>query len=364
MIYLPWTALVRPRSPFGAFAAAILLACLLSPAARAAQPGVTPDLTWGISHADQDREGVVLQDLGVRWVRLNVEWDAVEPSKRSYDWALIDYYDRAVAVARARGINVLMLVSRSPQWASGSQNRESPPADPRDLADFLRFLVPRWAGQVRAWEIWNEPNTERFWPGGPDPAAYTELLKAAYPAVKEADPNAKVVFGGVANLAAGSRWFVNQSYAAGAKDYFDVLGWHSYSLCGESPDVIRYWDGHPTRTSFVGYRYMHNQMFRLHDDPKPIWLTEWGWSTSSASCASDWTSGVSEQAQADYLRRGFKTLEHDPYVQVALWYGLRNNYWQNDADELEAQFGLLRDDFSPKPSYAAFKAYATSLPAR
>ena len=48
-------------------------------------------------------------------------------------------------------------------------------------------------------------------------------------------------------------------------------------------------------------------------------------------------------------------------MQVALWYSLRNNFWDNDADTGESQFGLLRTDFSAKPAYAAFRSYTAPV---
>jgi hypothetical protein len=48
-------------------------------------------------------------------------------------------------------------------------------------------------------------------------------------------------------------------------------------------------------------------------------------------------------------------------VQVAFYYGLRNDWWSHDDPRsMEACFGLLRTDFSPKPAYAAFRTYAMS----
>jgi Bacterial Ig domain len=49
--------------------------------------------------------------------------------------------------------------------------------------------------------------------------------------------------------------------------------------------------------------------------------------------------------------------ESDPYVQVALWYNIRQDYW--DPSGWDGGFGLLRKDFTPKPAYSAFEAYAT-----
>ena len=315
--------------------------------AHAAEPGLSPDLTWGTSSADQDRTAVALRDIGSRWVRLNVEWRSTETSQGHYDSALLAYYDDAVDVARAAGQKVLMLVSQSPSWASGSTNKEAPPKDPATYASFVHFLASRWAGKVDAWEVWNEPNISRFWPTGPSPAAYTALLKAAYPAIKSGDPSAKVVFGGPST---NDYNFIEGAYAAGAKGYFDVMATHPYT-CG-SPESVSYSNGRISKSSYLGYREIRETMLGQGDD-KPIWLTEFGWSTTTESC------GVSDATQAGYLTKAFQLAAEDPYVQVALYYNLRNNYWNHDADTVEARYGLMRTDFSRKPSYDAFKACAS-----
>jgi hypothetical protein len=327
---------------------AVAAVALIVPSfAQAAEPGLSPDLTWGISNSDKDKTAAALKDVGSHWVRLNVEWGATEKSDNSYDsWMLADY-DRAVDVARAAGQHVLMLVSTSPSWASGSSDKQAPPKNPADYADFVRFLAARWAGKVEAWEIWNEPNLSRFWPTGPDPAKYTELLKAAYPAVKSADPNAKVVFAGPST---NDYNFIEGAYAAGAKGNFDVMGTHPYSC--KSPEAVWSTNGRVSQFAYLGYREIRKSMLARGDD-KPIWFTEFGWGTSSQEC------GVSEATQADYLTKAFKLAAQDSYVQVAFWYNLRNNYWMHDADDVESQYGLLRTDFSRKPSYDAFKACAT-----
>jgi hypothetical protein len=257
----------------------------------------------------------------------------------------------------------LILVSRSPHWASNSLDVESPPADPSSFGRFMGFLARRWAGRIGAWEIWNEPNTARVWPSGPNPLQYVALLKAAYPEVKAADPTAKVVFGGIANLHKNSRRFVYDSYMAGAKGYFDVLGWHAYSVCGASPSQISYSPrGWITLWSFLGYRTIRNDMVQRWRDGKPIWITEFGWSTSTEKCDTAWTSGVSENMQAELLVEAFQLMKPDTYLQLAVWYAMRNNYWDLDADHIEARFGLARSDWSPKPAYAAFRRLTGRTP--
>ncbi len=347
---MPYT---RARARIAALATcAAMLLCVSAAAAPAgaAVPGVVPDLTWGLSSADQQREGVALKDLGARWVRLHVQWRDAEPSKGMYNATKFAEYDNAVAVARAAGARVLFMVYEAPAWASGSSS-SNVPRDPADYAAFVRYMAQRYRGQAAAYEIWNEPGHPRFWSTGRNPVAYTNLLAAAYPAIKGADPQATVVLGGLSSY---DYKFLDEVYAAGGRGSFDAVALHPYTDCGISP-LTTWYDsaGKLFGYAFTGYREVRKRMLALGDD-KPLWFTEMGWTTTSESCNTGaWTSGVSETAQADYLTKAWETMAKDPYVQVAFWYNLRNEV--GERDHVEGRWGLLHADFSPKPSAAAFK---------
>jgi hypothetical protein len=103
--------------------------------------------------------------------------------------------------------------------------------------------------------------------------------------------------------------------------------------------------------TFPAYRELRATM-AARGDIKPIWFTEFGWATETGDA---W--GVTAAQQADYLTRAYWYIEQDPYVQVACWYNFRNNYWAGNANTWEDNLGLMRTDFSRKPSYDAFKNY-------
>lgn len=334
------------------------LALTVAPA-RAAEPGVVPDLTWYISDADKQRTADALEEMGSQWVRLHVQWREAEPQRGQLNEWWMSEYGKAIEIARNAGQRVVVMVSEAPTWASGSAS-SNVPADPQDFADFMGRFAERFEGQVDGYEIWNEPNIKRFWKTGPNAAEYTALLQASATSIRAADPNAKVVFAG---LSTNDYSFLNQAYQAGAKGYFDVLATHPYTYCGSTgPADTRYTgSGKMTPDSFLAYRELRAVMVN-RNDPKPIWFTEFGWNTSTVSCspgAGQWQGGVSESKQAQFLTEALELIEQDPYVQVAMWYGLRNNYWANDANEPEARFGLLRTDYSRKPAFYAFASYAT-----
>ena len=326
-----------------------LFALMLPSQSTAAEKGVDAQLTWGDSTANQDREAATYPDLGVKWVRLSATWNTAEPSKGSYSSWWLNNLDASVQRSRNAGAQIVLVVYGSPAWAATSGSGEgATPKNPADFANFMAFLANRYKGRIAGYEVWNEENYDRFWQPGPNAGAYTALLKATYPAIKAADPNAKVVFGGTST---SDYPFIEQAYAAGAKGYFDVMGVHPYT-CSSAPESIRYSGGRITKDSFAGYREIRASMLARGDD-KPIWATEFGWTSATAG----YCLAGGEATQADYLTRSFKVLESDPYVEVALWYNIRNDYWGNDANNWEDQMGLMRSGFSHKPAYDAFKAY-------
>ena len=126
---------------------------------------------------------------------------------------------------------------------------------------------------------------------------------------------------------------------------------HPYPTAANLPPE-RTWlesDGRLAVTSFAAYREVRRVMLANGDD-KPLWFTEFGWSTNTLV-----DQGVSESTQAAYYTRAMQCVEQDPYVDVAIWYLYRNRF--NNADTWLGQLGLVRTDFSKKLAYNAFKSY-------
>lgn len=326
--------------------------------------GVVSDLSWYMSRSDMDRSIAMMRNAGVQWVRVNMTWSNVEPDTKGVlsSWWMpeIDY---AIRKARAAGLKVLMPIADGvPYWASADPGKYEDaagrhwniywkPKSIQDYVDFTRTIVTRYKAMgVHHYEVWNEPNFVRFWPSGPNAAEYTALLRAAYPAIKMADPKATVVMGG---LSGSDYTFLGAMYAAGARGYFDVAAVHPYTrdvdptLCWNEPGTTR-----SAKFALCGIKEVRRTML-VHGDTRKIWLTEMGWSTSAV------THGVSEATKADYLTKALTMIESYPYVTNVFWYSFRNNWWSNnDPTDLEANYGLVKVDFTPTPALAAFKAYA------
>ena len=334
----------------------VLLGCLLAPAAaHAVEPGMVigPRETNNIDQIDRaDR-------AGSDWVRVFVNWATAEPSPGQLDEFYLREFDERVDRARAAGLKVVMVVTNSPGWASGSSSASAPPQDPETYASFIRRYAERYRGRVAAWEIWNEPDEGASWSPAPDPGRYAELLRASYGAVKVSDPGAVVVLGG---LVGNHYRFLEQVYAAGGKGSFDAVGLHTDTACLTAPPEEQYRepDGRIGRFSFTGYREVRRSMLANGDD-KPIWMTEIGWSTLTTTCqvggrAGTKPSGVTESQQASYLTRAYRCMQNDPYVAVALWFSVQDV--STSTTRYDHRLGLIRDNGTLKPAYENFSDWA------
>jgi hypothetical protein len=293
---------------------------------------------YGMTPAQIDAQLDQMQALGVNNVRIMIPWAGVEPIPNYYDWSTVDYM---VNAADSRGMGVLGVLNSSPSWAvaPGNQPISGAPASPAAYGDFAGLVAQRYAGKVGAYEIWNEPNAFFFYSPKPDPAAYTELLKAAYPAIKAADPNATVI-GGVTgavvdygDLIMNPVTFVNGIYAAGGEGYFDALSFHPYLYS------LPFSQGAPyPQSPLTQLQDMRAVMVANGDSDKLIWASEYG----------EPTSAVSEPEQAAYLQDMLTTWRTLGYTGPAFVWTLQDR--ATGSTDPEDTFGVIRSDGTLKPA--------------
>lgn len=118
---------------------------------------------------------------------------------------------------------------------------------------------------VTHWEMWNEPDLSTFWDG--TTTDYARLLQVGYLAAKLADPNAQVLFGGLANDSNNLNFYSDVMAVFDADpnavtyDYYhDIVATHNYLYAWES------W--------FHVWRAGNTLAARSLE--KPIWLNESG----------------------------------------------------------------------------------------
>ncbi|HEY5052058.1 MAG TPA: cellulase family glycosylhydrolase [Solirubrobacterales bacterium] len=337
-----------------------LLVCLALPALAAAKPAYlgfqVHSLWYERSTAEMQRELDLVQQTGGNVVRVDVGWSSLETEgKGEYTGWYLEKLDRFVKEANARQLKVIATLVTTPCWASSAPEslkqgckgawwernvQNYPPNNPSDFGDAARFLTARYGTELAALEIWNEPNTERFLVAPNRASAYATLVKAAYPAAKEGNPAVPVIVGA---LAAADRPFLDELYAQGIKGYFDGISVHPYN---EWRDPYDLWQPQWKKYTFLpGTEWIHEGQIAAGDNT-PLWITEFGWDTCTGN---EWC--VSEAQQADYMVKALQILNTFSYVRGATGYELRDE--STDKSEFEGNWGLVHQDFSPKPVLAA-----------
>ena len=307
-----------------------------------------------LSDSELDRELDAIRAVGARWLRVDIDWSVIEPNRGQQNWSVPD---RVVDRARARGFEVVGIIAYTPAWArvAGGGDTHGYPADPATFAGFARQAAQRYSTRVTHWEIWNEPNLTNFFRPRPDVGRYVELLAAAAPAVKSVQPNARILNGGLAPAVDNGSdispvTFVQQLYARGAHQYFDILSVHPYSYPALPSDAsTQSWN------TFYRMRLMRDTMVQYGDAATPVWATEFGAPTGTASNA------VSTQRQADIIADGIAEARRLGWVQKVFVYSMRDR-GTNRAD-VEQNFGLLYQNFSAKPSRAVVASAASGCAA-
>jgi hypothetical protein len=236
-----------------------------------------------------------------------------------------------------------------------------PPAHPADFAAFAAEVVERYDGdgsadaaghpRVAYWEVWNEPDQPYTWVtcgSVSDPGGYQAVLRAAYQAIKQADPTATVLFGGMTDWdTVGLNNFAENVVAAGGWPYFDAMSFHPYILDHPPEEPGQPW-------SFPRRLQMVQDWLASHGGGKEAWATEFGWST----CTPAGGACQTEDTQANYLVRAYGLLADNGFAHGTYF------HFKDLAGGMPTPYqecAILRPDYTTKPAYTAYTVMTTLL---
>ena len=354
------------------------------PAAPTPVGPVRAPLGIGIAYGDtlpflSDKAlGSALDDavaVGAKWVRADLSWEDVQPDSPSlYQW---DRFDRVVKAARSRGLQVLAVVAYTPPWARSAAcgtSQSCAPADPAAFAAFAAKAAARYTPLgVRTWEIWNEPNIN-FWRPAPDPIAYTRLLRLTTTAIRQVDPKATLLMGGLAAVSTNAKkHYVSQSTflaevsKLGANRMVDAISYHPYTYPYLPSAKTNFGTAYEKVSATTGNLVAILQKYGTPN--LPVWITETGAPTNGPGAASDGvtippdTTHVTEGFQAAIAADTIPASAANPHIAAVFWFTDQDS--GSDKQLRSKFFGLRRLDGTAKPAFAAFKnavaAYEASL---
>lgn len=292
------------------------------------------------------------QALGVSIVRDECWWGDVEKQKGVYE--IPARVERYVDFAVQNGLEILMpltyinaLYCDKMETGPYAGNYKMPHTDAQiaAYADYCAYLSEAFRGKVKYFEIWNEPDGYQFNPdldrtGSPE--TYAKLLKAAYLAIKKANPDAYVL-GVAAAGASQSRWFIQRVLAAGGGAYMDALSVHPYVWTREPLDEVT--------KSFESEMNSVQNVMREYGVEKPIWATEVGYSSGDVSDSEEW---LTDEQQGAYDVRTCLLSKADGRVEKLFLYELKD---RGAGEAKTNNMGILDFDGTPKPAYYMLAAY-------
>lgn len=349
----------------------------------AALPPLPPvgnaDSTLGLCYAFYDDAWMRLAaDAGARWDRFDFRWNAIETTPGYYNFsghdAILDRYATngvpmnivgilgspaawgadCPAVAQQTSPQILMGHTREDPvgWRSClPKGLYLPRDDPNNLwANYVRVIVDHFEGRVNTWEVWNEPDLTSYWLGTPQD--YAQLLKVGYLAAKEANPNATILFGGLAYW--GNPAFYRQVLNVLAADpsapahdfYFDVMSLHLYSNVYQAHDIAAEIDTAMQTTVGTHPLWLTEAGVPLWDEDEPPTDPNIPWPppyTATAAEAAAYMIEAYANARAAGVDRFFVFRLHDDHAGMG------------------ERYGITRDDHSLRPAYIAYQVAATYL---
>ena len=180
----------------GGLSLAWLAIALLAAAGRApAAPAVGAHVDLAAMPATlQGAELTRLAESGVTGVRMPLDWNRVEPKPSRFTWKADD---AAVNAARAKKLNVVLILGPNAVWAVDAAWQVPPkerhcsiPKNMKLWERYVRQAAVHFKGRVRYWQVREQPNARNFRGARPE---YLRLVASAARTVRSVDPRASII---------------------------------------------------------------------------------------------------------------------------------------------------------------------------
>lgn len=302
--------------------------------------------------------GAQVQEAGARFVHLGIEWRWLSDNKKRitpdrYDWTS---FDNALTKAATLGFQVIITLGGNPYWAADFNRGPINKVPIEEFIDYVTAVVTRYSQQpynVEYWAFYNEPDIVSFDVGaehreafGDHPQEYVNTLQVGYKTVKEINPNAKVLLGGVAydwftdKGGVFNPNFLDEIFTLGAANYFDYMNFHYY------PDFDERWEKLTGKPGLTGKISEILRIMANHGVDRPVVCTELGDSSGGIFPGDDRTRDTQGRAVIQYFTRAIAS-----GVVIGIWYNMNDCEGEGDGFR---NHGLLNTRYQPKPSLTAF----------
>ena len=309
-------------------------------------------------------------EAGAFWARADgVRWADIEPNPGDRNWDKLGEFERFLQSLTANNLKLITIVKDTPGWAQARPPSSCGPISADAFDDFGNFmfdLVSRYSVEpykLKYWELGNEPDIAYqlvpadspfgCWGERSDPyyggGYYAEMLKAVYPRIKAADPEAQVLIGGllldcnpvnppIINGDTGETkdcspaLFLEGILRNGGGDFFDGVSYHAYDFYDSATGFFLNinWNGGKYEQDLVPVvaiktQFIKNTLSAYGHLDKYLVNTE-----TALLCGRDGnepfcTSEAFQDMKADYVAMSYAIARADG-IEGNLWYTLEDSW--------------------------------------
>jgi MYXO-CTERM domain-containing protein len=320
-------------------------------------------------------------DLGLGWVRLDGNWQSMEPSDDNYQWGPIE---SAITAANAAGLRVYLSLAYTPDWVprhgdtNGNSNNDIPNTS-TEWVDFVTDAVNHYSASpynVTHFGMWNEPNLTQFFEGGESSVGeYASIiLVPGAAAVRGACSSCQVLGPDLAHVGDVDD-YMEALFALIPTSTFDIFAHHIYGGFEETGKSV--WDGDRFFNSLDQQRFKGTPLEAFTRRSMRDLLDGWGWTGEVWITETGYKANVGDAAdedlQAVYVRRVLEEqLLRDWYTNT-FFYEINDCGVDQPGCTIDG-FGLMRpesgspgsrtfpSDFRLKPAFLALKQFLVDNP--
>jgi polysaccharide biosynthesis protein PslG len=320
----------------------------------------------------------VESQLGLDWVKMQMQWWLIEPSPGEFQWF---FYDGVVDEAHNHGLQLMVSIVGAPEWTRAANNHIGPPDDYEEFARFLRDLIQRYEGKIHAIEVWNEQNLDREWQtaNGISPEDYVRFLQVSYEAIKAEDPDIIVISGALSPTGTGDwvRWaddfdYMDRAVAAGMLNYTDCVGAHHNGI-NVPPDLAfdQTWEAPIAQTavfrgpfdnphhswSFKTTLEGYAQRVQAVNPNMKLCVTEFGWPTSEGYDVHPEGFGFALdntlEDQANYIVQAYQQMRTSGDVWIAILFNFDFGNKGSGPTDDTVPYSIIDTNGVPRPAFGA-----------
>lgn len=275
---------------------------------------------------NQENNIALLKSLGIQYIRIEIRWEKVEKNGAFH----FEQYDEYMKKIEESGLQPIVILG-APGNLIGTDKIVSSEDELKRYVEYAVAVCNQYPF-VQYYEIWNEPN---FLYNNEDGIQwYTKMTNEVSKSLKAINENISIIAG--STVLTGSTDFIQKISEKGTLLTSDSYSYHPYDISHTEK----------LNSAFSNFISQHYQLKNDLGGFQHFDITEFGLSTNTKD-------NVDEEEQA--IREVQQSIMSNEYnIQKNIIYHFRDT---GEEDSRQQSFGIVQNDYTPKPAYYALKNY-------